>query len=167
MNDDDLNMLALTDLSSPEALLTAERSIRGDTEGIARALVDLAREVIVLRSTLAKRADSSLSRILIEVTAERARQDAKFGADRDFPSACSDRTADPNVVYGIESEQTARQLCEDAFDNGTGTWAHILVEEVAKAIAAPDDAARRAELVQVAAVAIANIENIDRRAASK
>jgi hypothetical protein len=44
-------------------------------------------------------------------------------------------------------------------------WVDILEEEVAEAAAESDPAKLRAELVQVAAVAVAWIEAIDRRAA--
>lgn len=44
------------------------------------------------------------------------------------------------------------------------SWDVILLEEVYEACSEPDDALRRAELVQVAAVAVAEIEAIDRRA---
>lgn len=43
------------------------------------------------------------------------------------------------------------------------SWDCILLEEVYEACAERDDEARRAELVQVAAVAVAEIEAIDRR----
>lgn len=117
-------------------------------------------------------AASPLSRVLLDVTTERMMQDRKFGADRDIPSVYDTSGCDPGneerilrLVYDTPSEAGAKGVCEDAFARGCGTWAHILVEEVAEAIAAPDDVARRAELVQCAAVCVAWCENIDRRGA--
>jgi hypothetical protein len=48
---------------------------------------------------------------------------------------------------------------------GTTTWKHILREEFLEAMAEEDPEQLREELVQVAAVAVAWIEAIDRRAA--
>ena len=57
----------------------------------------------------------------------------------------------------------ARTACQSAFENGEGTWRHILTEEVFEAFAEDDPDGLREELVQVAAVAVAWIEAIDRR----
>lgn len=57
-----------------------------------------------------------------------------------------------------------REYCELAFDRGQGTWAHILLEEVYEALAESDEVLLRAELVQVAAVCLSWIEDIDSRA---
>lgn len=57
----------------------------------------------------------------------------------------------------------ARRDCASAFRVGKGTWRHILQEEVAEAFAELDPAPLREELIQVAAVAVAWIEAIDRR----
>jgi hypothetical protein len=57
----------------------------------------------------------------------------------------------------------AKSHCEQAFKEGKGTWLDILTEEVAEAFAETDTKALRAELVQVAAVALAWVEAIDCR----
>lgn len=58
-----------------------------------------------------------------------------------------------------------RFLCDDHFVRGRGTWLDILLEEVYEASAEePDSPELRGELVQVAAVALAWVENIDSRA---
>lgn len=107
-------------------------------------------------------ADMPGARALTDVAGERERQDAKWGALRDHPDASSD------LRRLIVPSEVARDACDTAFVVGRGTWAHILVEEVAEAIdAASDPAALRAELVQVAAVAAAWIEAIDRREAPR
>ncbi len=105
--------------------------------------------------------------VLAEVLLERVRQDAKFGADRDHPSVDQRVEGFPTALamrYGVPHEAFAKETCERAFREGRGTWADIAVEEVAEAIGAEDEQARRAELVQCAAVFVAWIEAIDRRA---
>jgi hypothetical protein len=94
--------------------------------------------------------------------AERAVQDAKWGESNhpDVPAGVKL----PCAFFGIPSADAARLFCETAFRAGTGSNAHILLEEVSEAIeAAHDPVHLRAELVQVAAVAMKWIEQIDRR----
>lgn len=57
----------------------------------------------------------------------------------------------------------ARKRTENDFSTGKGSWEHILTEEVFEAYAEDDEEALRAELVQVAAVAVSWINAIDRR----
>lgn len=105
--------------------------------------------------------------VLAEVLLERVRQDAKFGAERDHPSVDPRHEGFPTALaarYGVPHEAFAKESCERAFREGRGTYADIAVEEVAEAIGAEDEQARRAELVQCAAVFVAWIEAIDRRA---
>lgn len=126
--------------------------------------------------------------VLGEIDAERTHQDAKWGeqnhpdVDRvltahgieqklvGFAGGCtSQRMAEE---YGVPTAYHARSACDGAARIGQCTWAHILVEEVAEAIEAGCESqqgrasvdALRAELVQVAAVAVSWIEAIDRRA---
>lgn len=97
----------------------------------------------------------------------------KFGAQRDVPDVdqvlmtreggCTAyRMAEE---YEIPSASRAKFITDLEFRRGQGTWAHILVEEVAEAVEAavvePDNL--RAELVQVAAVAMRWVEAIDAR----
>lgn len=100
--------------------------------------------------------------VLDEVRREREAQDATRGVQR-HQSVLDLEPEVRAMHYGIPTEAKAKEQCEEAFKAGRGTWADILVEEMAEAVAAPDEAARREELVQVAAVAIAWIEDIDRR----
>jgi hypothetical protein len=94
-----------------------------------------------------------------ELVAERIRQQAKFGEQ-----SCPD--AIPQQLAAIYRADVARRLCQAHFASGRGTWIDILCEEVAEAA---DEAfygntkQLRQELVQVAAVAVAWIEAIDRR----
>lgn len=96
---------------------------------------------------------------------ERAAQDLKWGQSNhpDLPAGVKH----PCAFFGIPTADAARLFCETAFRTGTGSNAHILLEEVSEAIEAADDPVHlRAELVQVAAVALKWIEQIDRRPAA-
>lgn len=96
------------------------------------------------------------SSVLTEVYFEREAQDAKWG-EQNHPDGTSNELQ-CNADY-------ARDLCDFAASRGTVTWQHILGEEFAEALAEEDPEKLRAELVQVAAVAVAWIEAIDRRGA--
>lgn len=94
-----------------------------------------------------------------EIARERERQQVKFG-EQNCPDAFL------NQLYPIMSGDDARGICQHHFARGIGTWLDILCEEVGEAgdeAIAGDEAKLRAELVQVAAVAVAWIEAIDRR----
>jgi hypothetical protein len=96
---------------------------------------------------------------LDEVAAERRRQIDKWG-EQNHPDGVA--TTDVDRV----AADTARRACEQAFAAGLGTWRVILEEEVREAFAESSVEALRAELIQVAAVAVAWVEAIDRRQAS-
>lgn len=66
--------------------------------------------------------------------------------------------------YEIPTESRAKFLCEMANSRNELTWSHIAVEELSEVISAPDDATRRGELVQLAAVVLNWIDSIDRNA---
>lgn len=57
---------------------------------------------------------------------------------------------------------SARHVCDVMFRNGMGSWRDILNEEVQEAFAEHDPVRLREELIQVAAVALAWVENMDR-----
>jgi hypothetical protein len=97
-----------------------------------------------------------LSDALEEVFGERERQEAKWG-----PQNHENGTGAPEQIVAADR---ARQRCEEAFSVGLGTWADILAEEFFEVMGATDDERLRAELIQVAAVAVAWVEAIDRRA---
>lgn len=92
---------------------------------------------------------------LANVAAERTRQDAKWG-EQNHPDGTGE-------MYARDAEN-ARFRCQRAAAKGEVTWQHILDEEVAEAYAESDPVKLRAELVQVAAVAVAWVDAIDRRA---
>jgi hypothetical protein len=86
---------------------------------------------------------------------ERQRQLAKWG-EQHHP----DGTGGPEAEFQANWD---RAVCEQKAELGTLTWADILKEEASEAFAEDDVAKLRAELVQVAAVAAAWIEDIDSR----
>lgn len=117
----------------------------------------------------------SLAKILAEVARERQQQDAKWGEQNHpdgtgpdwrlfgssarewltYVRAALDQTTKPGVLF---ADGEVRVLPP------TGPmWLLILLEEVFEALVETDPAKLRAELVQVAAVAVAWTEAIDRR----
>lgn len=112
-------------------------------------------------------------KILVAISAERDRQDAKWGV-QDRPSVelvKSDMTPDEvNWFYGLPSESEAKQACDDADRAGQCTWAHIAVEELCESISAAVEHGQTSqelcvELDQLAAVIVAWRENIERQRA--
>lgn len=110
--------------------------------------------------------------VLDEVRGERANQDRKWGL-QNHPDGTGNAMF---LLHGVELAEphagavtmgtlayTARQVTDRALDNDTVTYADILLEEVGEAFAESSPRRLRAELVQVAAVAVAWIEAIDRR----
>lgn len=106
--------------------------------------------------------------VLNEVLAERVRQDDKWG-EQNWPSfpEWATNTSTRAHWFGVPTEANAKLVTETRFRRREGTYADIFVEEVAEAIGALDEDHLREELVQVAAVAVAWIEAIDRRKAKE
>jgi hypothetical protein len=102
--------------------------------------------------------DAALERVLEDIGHERAAQDRKWG-EQNHPDGTGMHEHDAWVANYLREE------CEKAFAEGRGTWRHILNEEIGEANTESDPAKLREELVQVAAVAAAWVEAIDRRAA--
>jgi hypothetical protein len=92
--------------------------------------------------------------VLSEVDRERQRQDEKWG-EQNHP--------DGTGSHFREDADDMRRVCEWEANHGELAWRHILREEVYEALAESDPAKLRAELIQVAAVAVNWIEAIDRR----
>lgn len=101
-----------------------------------------------------------------EVQEEEKRQLGKWG-EQNHP------ILDPQLIdrspermceeYEIPSESRAKQLCEINHERGTGTYMHILVEEVSEAASCGRNVAElREELIQVAAVTISMIKSLDK-----
>ena len=94
-----------------------------------------------------------------DLLSERYRQLQKWGPQQH-----------PDGTGGTLSDITAdayRAECEANFAAGVGTWRHILLEEVYEALAESERDALRKELVQVATVAVAWIEDLDNRAGDR
>jgi len=106
--------------------------------------------------------------ILAEVSAERERQVRKFGVQNcpSFrPRADRPTTLAAVLVQHGLSTTNLKWECEFAFEDNEGSWAAILLEEVWEAFEAGflgRTSDLREELVQVAAVAVAWVDYIDR-----
>jgi hypothetical protein len=103
-----------------------------------------------------------------EVIAEREWQFSKWGPqthpclDVDLlASGCSPEKV--ALFYGIPDEYSAKAAVEVAAETGALTWADIAIEELSEAVCAFDPHKRRVELVQLAAVIVAWIDDIDTR----
>ncbi|RVX40416.1 ADP-ribose pyrophosphatase YjhB (NUDIX family) [Nonomuraea polychroma] len=97
----------------------------------------------------------SLARVLAEVAAERAAQDKRWGMQELPDGTGGGRTT--------AASDRARQETETAARDGALTWRHVLAEEVLEAFAEADPDRLRAELIQVAAVAVKWTQALDRR----
>lgn len=92
--------------------------------------------------------------VLWDVHYERIRQDEKCG-EQNHPNGTSQ-------IF-TETANTCRVMTDMAAKRGRLTWAHILNEEFYEAMSEEDPEKLREELIQVAAVAVAWAECIDRR----
>lgn len=104
-----------------------------------------------------------------EVIGERLRQDQRWGEQNHPDGTGVDWAAEivpafPSGPVAAQTAKIARLDCQRAAQRGKCTWLKILREEVAEAFAETDPVKLRTELIQVAAVAQAWAEAIDRRA---
>ncbi len=90
-----------------------------------------------------------------EISSERQRQDVKWGRQH-WPHGSEQR-----LHYWKLVSESAKATTDLHAQNGSITWADILYEEITEAFAEPDWAKRRAELIQCAAVIVAEIEDGD------
>lgn len=88
---------------------------------------------------------------------ERGRQDDKWG-----PQSHENGTS----ASLAQIRELARAECDQAFAMGAGTWRHILDEEIAEANAETNSDALYVELTQVAAVAVAWMQDLLNKKAS-
>lgn len=118
-----------------------------------------------------------MQKIIEEIIVERARQEAKWGqqnhpiVDRNLSSTWA---AHPEITaqnlalhYGVPTEENGKSRCENSFKDGSGTYMHIIVEELAEAVGAKTRQEMRVELIQTAACVIAAIESMDREDAKE
>jgi protein involved in temperature-dependent protein secretion len=93
--------------------------------------------------------------IFSAIADERKRQVEKWGVQKH-----------PDETGGVSAEHRAwhaRMVTESKAESGTISWRDILFEEIAEAFAEADQEKLREELVQVAAVVVAWIEDLDTR----
>lgn len=140
--------------------LDAYARARWTHEGIdtwARIAADLLESV---REALSgEDADESPDAVVFgDVVAERARQDAKWGPPTDRGDGTGSRR-------DVAQAEAAKAWTDHLARAGLLTWRQILTEEVAEAFAESDPVKLRAELVQVAAVAVKWVRMIDTRPA--
>ena len=113
--------------------------------------------------------------ITAEIQAERARQDIKWGEQNHrsgtgeqvpfLPGRLVPHPAGSHVLTTMGTlAYLSREACQAANEEGGDTYAKIMLEEVFEAMAEDDEQRVRAELIQCAAVAVAWVEAIDRRA---
>jgi hypothetical protein len=101
----------------------------------------------------------TINDIASEIMDERVAQIERWG-QQDHPSSHSDL----EIHQAKKAADYWKAVNDRRVEDGTLSWDGILLEEVFEALAESDDTLRREELVQVAAVAAAEIEEIDRRA---
>lgn len=110
--------------------------------------------------------DLDTAYVLDDVAAERRRQDARWG-QQNYPDGTGPRRIEPCGGFPITNgalADSARLHCQRMASATTLTWVDIFREEAREVHAAePDSDELRAELIQVAAVAVAWVEAIDRR----
>jgi hypothetical protein len=94
--------------------------------------------------------------VLTDIGIERERQDVKWGQQRHPDGTVRNATT-------IARAEDFQRMCAHAAEHGEVTWSDILFEEFYEAMAETDPVALREELVQVAAVAAAWIEDMDSR----
>jgi hypothetical protein len=97
-----------------------------------------------------------LLRVLVHVASERKRQDLAFGEQ-------NHRSGTDHKRFKTAAHN-ARAEYDIAKKEGRLTWTEVLREELYEALEEEDPAKLRRELVQVAAVAVAWIQCLDRRA---
>lgn len=125
----------------------------------------------VTRAARSAESDAPTLAVLAEVRAERKRQTAKHGdqshlPDGTGPYVLGGLVADDRHTYAVGLARWAKARTDAAAQrggDGSVTFEHILTEEWAEAMAESDETALRAELVQVAAVAVQWIEALDTR----
>jgi hypothetical protein len=100
--------------------------------------------------------------VLGEVAAERVRQDERWG-EQNHPDGTGPAIGPDGEDWRADIADQARITCDREHRAGRGTWAQLLEEEHCEALAENDPQALRRELIQVAAVAVAWVEAIDRR----
>jgi hypothetical protein len=97
-------------------------------------------------------------RALYQIAEERARQDAKF-PDQVLPSGTGGSWSEAHYRALLA---IMRNINDGHAESDEATWESILAEEFFEAMLESDPGKLREELIQVAAVAVRWVENIDR-----
>lgn len=109
------------------------------------------REARAIRRAARTRAEALFgSRVYGDVAWERQSQDGVF------PLGTGSEHVSPEMIAELKASNRKVTL------EGRLTWRHILAEEVMEAMGESNPASLRKELIQVAAVAVAMVESIDR-----
>lgn len=107
--------------------------------------------------------------VLCDIGAERERQEERF-PEQTLPhspvcgTSVGAREPQINLKDARAREARAKEWVRYHLERGQLTWADVLNEEVAEALAATEIEHLREELIQVAAVAVRWVEDIDRQA---
>lgn len=96
---------------------------------------------------------------LHHIEAECCRQDDRF-PDQHLPNGAPEN--DREVFFRNTMRDNAKAATQAAVADGTLTWALLVNEECHEVLAEADPVALRAELVQLAALAVRWIEDLDR-----
>lgn len=116
-----------------------------------------------------KKTHDGMLRVLGDLAEERRRQVERYGLNRENPDGTGPETAWLLPLAGEPAEVIEKVFRQDYEDweaeteNGPVTWVHLIREEVAEAFTETDPDRLRAELLQVAALCVSWIENIDYR----
>ena len=99
-----------------------------------------------------------------EAFVETKRQVEKWGVQHhpDFVQWYDSDPVGRCIAYGVPSEDAAKEQCQTRNYGKGDDWAAILIEEVSEAISAVGADIRK-ELIQVAAVALSWVADIDER----
>jgi len=155
--------------------------LQGDCRAEAALIADAPADIeflLTLVDALQGQLDKAReSAVLDEIAAERARQEAKWGEQNhpdldphDFDTVVRNEYAFRADRWKEINDRRAKDGCEVKYRDPNASctaWDGVLLEEVYEALAEDDQAKVRAELVQVAAVAVAWVEAIDRRDSSQ
>lgn len=147
-------MVDLTVTNAGRQFLGIDRS-RGPDQSIATVTIDIS-GLIDPGATI----DAARTGIRARVV-----QDLRWGLS-DNPNVAP-HVQHPCAFYGVPTADACRKATDESFRRGVGSWAHILIEEVAKGfeqLSTPvDPAALQQQLGEIQAVCMAWSECIDRR----
>ena len=140
--------------------------VRGTAAKFRDALFNDAEEIKAkydIKDNTSKVSNFEEIRIFEEIRVERKRQDEKFG-EQNYPMV-------GKTLYDILPEDYPRsdllrrqiQKCKERSKTDQFCWFDILLEEICEAFLETEPERQREEMIQVAAVAVAIIEYLDKR----